>query len=248
MLQCPCLYLACDGETSILIFKERKRKYQSPRLSWNEWPAVPQMTGSAGGKGHSCQCRRDERSWFDPWFRKIPWRRACNPLQYSCLQNSMDRGPRKAIDHSVTESWTWLKWLNAHAHTHIQTNSGNAHSTPIVSNIYFLFPTLPLIPSLGKMPLGLQFYAAGLNTDSFNSICSVHYWPPLTPYTREKMTRTFIAPTMLYWIHLITYLASLVEYTCLLGMNHVFALSPSCHQAFSALNGWMSGWLNFWLK
>ena len=118
MFQCPCLYLACDGETSILIFKVRKRKYQSPRLSWNEWPAVPQMTGGAGGKGHSCQCRRDERSWFNPWFWKIPWRRACNPLQYSCLQNSMDGGPRKAIVHSVTESWTWPKWLNALAHTH----------------------------------------------------------------------------------------------------------------------------------
>ena len=23
---------------------------------------------------------------------KIPWRRACNPLQYSCLENPMDRG------------------------------------------------------------------------------------------------------------------------------------------------------------
>ena len=191
MLQCPCLYLACDGETSILIFKVRKRKYQSPRLSWNEWPAVPQMTGGASGKGHSCQCRRDERSWFDPWFRKIPWRRACNPLQYSCLQNSMDRGPRKAIVHSVTESWTWLKWLNAHEHTHTQTNSDNAHSTSIVSNIYFLFPTLPLIPSLGKMPLGLQFYAAGLNTDSFNSICSVHYWPPNHSLHKRKNDQDF---------------------------------------------------------
>ena len=26
-------------------------------------------------------------TWFDPWIGKIPWRRACNPLQYSCLEN-----------------------------------------------------------------------------------------------------------------------------------------------------------------
>ena len=28
--------------------------------------------------------------WFDPWVRKIPRRRQCNPLQYSCLENSID--------------------------------------------------------------------------------------------------------------------------------------------------------------
>ena len=29
---------------------------------------------------------------FDPWVGKIPWRRNGNPLQYSCLNNPMDRG------------------------------------------------------------------------------------------------------------------------------------------------------------
>jgi len=29
---------------------------------------------------------------FDPWVGKIPWKRKCNPLQYSCLGNPMDRG------------------------------------------------------------------------------------------------------------------------------------------------------------
>ena len=32
----------------------------------------------------------------DPWVRKIPWRRKCNPLQYSCLGNPMDRGTWQA--------------------------------------------------------------------------------------------------------------------------------------------------------
>ena len=37
------------------------------------------------------QCRRPG---FDRWVRKIPWRREWgNPLQYSCLENPMDRGP-----------------------------------------------------------------------------------------------------------------------------------------------------------
>ena len=34
-----------------------------------------------------------------------------NPLQYSCLENPMDRGAWKASAHRVTQSRTWLKWL-----------------------------------------------------------------------------------------------------------------------------------------
>ena len=33
------------------------------------------------------------------------------PLQYSCLENSMDRGAWLAIDHGVTKSWTQLSDL-----------------------------------------------------------------------------------------------------------------------------------------
>ena len=32
-----------------------------------------------------------------------------NPLQYSCLENPMDRGAWKATVHGVTKSWTQLK-------------------------------------------------------------------------------------------------------------------------------------------
>ena len=32
-----------------------------------------------------------------------------NPLQYSCLENPMDRGAWRATVHRVTESWTQLK-------------------------------------------------------------------------------------------------------------------------------------------
>ena len=31
-----------------------------------------------------------------------------NPFQYSCLDNPMDRGVRKATVHGVTKSWTGL--------------------------------------------------------------------------------------------------------------------------------------------
>ena len=37
-----------------------------------------------------------------PWVGKIPWRRKCNPLQYSCLENPVDRGAWWAAVHGVT--------------------------------------------------------------------------------------------------------------------------------------------------
>jgi len=33
----------------------------------------------ASGKQPSCQCMRLKRHRFDPWIRKIPWRRAGQP-------------------------------------------------------------------------------------------------------------------------------------------------------------------------
>ena len=40
-----------------------------------------------------------------------------NPLQYSCLENPMDRGAWWATVHRVTKSWTRLKLLSMHACT-----------------------------------------------------------------------------------------------------------------------------------
>ena len=39
------------------------------------------------------------------------------PLQYSCLENPMDRGAWWATVHNITKSWTRLKRLSAHTWT-----------------------------------------------------------------------------------------------------------------------------------
>ena len=49
-----------------------------------------------------------QETGFDPWVRKIPGIRKGNPLQYSCLENSKDRGAWWAIVHGVAESGTQL--------------------------------------------------------------------------------------------------------------------------------------------
>ena len=53
------------------------------------------------------------------WVGKIPRRRACNPLQHSCLENPMDRGAWQATVHEVTKSQTGL---SDQAHTYHQRN------------------------------------------------------------------------------------------------------------------------------
>ena len=40
-----------------------------------------------------------------------------NLLQYSCLENPMNRGDWWATVHRVAKSQTWLKWLSMHTHT-----------------------------------------------------------------------------------------------------------------------------------
>ena len=58
-----------------------------------------------------------------------------NPFQYSCLENSMDRGAWQAAVHGITKSWTCAR-TRAHTHTHTHTiiiytlqDSSVAHSS-----------------------------------------------------------------------------------------------------------------------
>ena len=62
--------------------------------------------GNSVVKEPTCQCRRLKRHGFDPCIRKIPRSRKWNPLQYSCLENSVDGGAWRAAVYGVSKSWT----------------------------------------------------------------------------------------------------------------------------------------------
>ena len=51
------------------------------------------------------------RPGFDPWVGRMSWRMERPLLQYSCLDNSMDRGSWWDTVHGVTKSRTWLSDL-----------------------------------------------------------------------------------------------------------------------------------------
>ena len=70
------------------------------------WLVVKNPLASAGDK-------RDAGS-IPGWGRSLGGMQD-NPLQYSCLENPMDRGGWWAIVHGVTKSQTRLKWLSMHA-------------------------------------------------------------------------------------------------------------------------------------
>ena len=60
------------------------------------------------GKESVCQCRRCKRHGFDPWIKMIPGEGNVNLLQYSCLENPMDRGAWWATVQGVTRvRHTW---------------------------------------------------------------------------------------------------------------------------------------------
>ena len=63
----------------------------------------PAMSGNIGDAGSI------------PGSRRSPGTGHENPLQYSCLENPMDRGTWATV-HKITKSQTRLKQLSMHAH------------------------------------------------------------------------------------------------------------------------------------
>ena len=54
------------------------------------------------------------------WVQSLDWNSGGgygNPLQYSCLENPMDRGAWQTIVHRVTKSRTQLRQLSTHPRT-----------------------------------------------------------------------------------------------------------------------------------
>ena len=68
--------------------------------------------GFPGGKEPLCRTRRDSGSI--PELGRSLGGGHGSPLQYSCLQNPMDRGAWRAAIHGVAKSRTRLKGLSTH--------------------------------------------------------------------------------------------------------------------------------------
>ena len=67
--------------------------------------------GDSDGKEFACKV--GDPGWI-PASGKSPREKNGNPLQYSCLENSMDRGAWWATVHGVTKNQSWLNDFYTH--------------------------------------------------------------------------------------------------------------------------------------
>ena len=67
---------------------------------------------------------------FDPWVGNIPWGKAWQPRQYSCVENLMDRGAWQAIIHRVAKSHIQLKQFSMYTHMHTPDKVTNQWMLP----------------------------------------------------------------------------------------------------------------------
>ena len=66
---------------------------------WSLVPLPLGFPGSTSGKEPACQCRRYKRCGFEPWVRKIPWRRAWQPIPVFLPGESL--GQRSLVGYST---------------------------------------------------------------------------------------------------------------------------------------------------
>ena len=76
--------------------------------------APPRLPRCRSGKESTCQSKRLRDSVFDPWVRKTPGVGNDGPLQYSCLESSMDGGAWQDRVHGDTKGQTQLsRWAHS---------------------------------------------------------------------------------------------------------------------------------------
>ena len=79
-------------------------------LSWKKYIYnIQWLPGSSDSKESACS-EGDPGSI--PGLGRSPGEENGNALQYSCLENPMDKGAWQAAVHGVAKSWTWLIWLS----------------------------------------------------------------------------------------------------------------------------------------
>ena len=91
-----------------------------------QWLSSKESACNAGDVGSSPGLGRFSGRWHG------------KPLQYSCLENPMDREAWWATAHRVTKSQTWLsKWARARARTHTHTHT-HTHVYKMLSRVIYM--------------------------------------------------------------------------------------------------------------
>ena len=133
-----------------------------------------------------------------PESGRSPGGRHGNPLQYSCLENSMDRGAWWATVHRIRKSQTGLKWLSKQAHKAVLRSNVTVYikvklTHPMSYLIFFIFCCVFLfLFACFAVLLGMQDLpnqeAQNLNhwiTSEVPAVCISYLWIILLPFIRK---------------------------------------------------------------
>ena len=93
---------------------------------YTEWPGNIVHNWWLSGKESACNAAD---SGSIPGSGRSPGEGNGNPLQYSCLENPMDRGAWQVIVHGVAKSQTWLSNWTTIPCLDSQASPGQIHAT-----------------------------------------------------------------------------------------------------------------------
>ena len=99
----------------------------SSEVNWL-WYSILGLPRWHGGKERACLWKRGR---FDSGSGRSPGRGNSNPLQYSCLENSMDRGAWWATVHDAEKSQTRLSNWAFHVDSWSRKNFPNLNMVPM---------------------------------------------------------------------------------------------------------------------
>ena len=107
-LQCSCLENPRTGEPGGLPSMGSHRVGHD----WSDLAAAAAAAGAllgfpGGSDSKESTCNVGDLTWIPGLGRSLGGGHG-NPLQYSCLENPMDRGAWRTTVHGVARSWTWL--------------------------------------------------------------------------------------------------------------------------------------------
>ena len=85
---------------------------------------------------------KDLPTMQETWVQFLAWKDPLgegngNPFQYSCLENSMDRGAWQATVHGITQSQTRLRAYHFHFHLHLIQAVINILDLDIIIHVMF---------------------------------------------------------------------------------------------------------------
>ena len=93
---------------------------------WRNSSALRGFPGGSVGKNLPANAGDPRDLGSIPESGRSPGGGNSNPLWYSCLENSMDRGAWQTIVHGVINSWT--RWLRTHVHSAFRRPSLSTYS------------------------------------------------------------------------------------------------------------------------